>query len=311
MKTSHSVVRPSNFIEAPSLSALLGTKITLADETKQPTGSFKFRAAYNLASKIENEHILATSSGNFAQALAYACSLLGKRCTIVMPSTAPQIKVDGVKKYGGEIDFVDPAEKGRAERLAELAKELPKAYVTNAWDNPLIIEGSASLGEEIAAYKEAFDYVIVPIGGGGLISGIILGIKRSKQSDGKIAQRQLLVIGAEPAIANDAARSLKAGHIIANEVEPLTIADGARTISIGKHNWEILRHELKQIVEVPEKNKTAVKLIYDHVQLKVEPTGALSLGAVLTEAKMFANKSVCCVVSGGNVDDKVFQSLIQ
>ncbi len=150
----------------PALSGLLGANITFADETKQHTGSFKFRAAYNLAAKIEEEHIIASSSGNFAQALSYACSLLGKRCTIVMPSTAAQVKIEGVTKYGAQIEFVDTAKKSRAERLSELAVENANAYITNAYDNQLIIEGNKSLGQEIAAYSSNFDYVISPIGGG-------------------------------------------------------------------------------------------------------------------------------------------------
>ncbi len=304
-KTSHPAVYPTTFVEAPALSALLGAKIIFADETKQPTGSFKFRAAYNVAAYVQQTHIIASSSGNFAQALSYACSLMGKRCTIVMPIKSAQVKVDGIKKYGGQIEFVDTDKKGRAERLAELAEQNPDAYITNAYDNPLIIEGTKSLGKDIASNNEHFDYVISPIGGGGLISGIISGIKESERT-------KTTVIGAEPEIANDASLSLKAGRLIANTIEPQTIADGARTISLGKHNWEIVRHNLRQIIEVPdEKIKAAVKMIYDHLQLKAEPTGALSFAAILTETKMFKNKSVCCVISGGNVDEQVFQSLIE
>ncbi len=307
MKQVPTAIRSTNFVEAPMLSALLGAKIIFADETKQHTGSFKFRAAYNLVSKVEQRHIIAYSSGNFGQALAYACSLLGKYCTIVMPTSAPQIKVDGIIKHGMQIEFVDTAKKGRAERLAELAKEFPEAYVTNAYDNAFIIEGNTSLGEEIAAYHEHFDYIISPIGGGGLISGIIGGVSKSQTNKVKKTQ----VMGAEPALANDAARSIAAGRLIANEFEPQTIADGARTLSLGKLNWEILRHSLKKVIEVPEKDiKTAMRLIYDHSQLKAEPTGALPLGAVLVEPGIFEGKSVCCIISGGNVDPKLFSSIM-
>ena len=310
MKTLQSVIRPTTFVEAPTLSALFGAGIVFADETKQHTGSFKFRGAYNLASSIENKHILASSSGSFALALAYACSLLDKQFTAVMPTTAAQVKIDGVKKYGGQIEFVDTTRDNRSERLAQLAKKFPEAYVTNAYDNALIIEGNAGLGDEIMAYERGFDYVIVPIGGGGLISGIIGGVKQLAGINA-CKDNCPVVIGAEPAIANDAARSLKAGHLVANEFEPPTIADGARTICLGKLNWEIMHRDLKQIIEVPEVEiKKAVKLIYDHLRLKVEPTGALALGAVAVAAEMFQDKNICCVISGGNVDDKVFQALI-
>jgi threonine dehydratase len=313
MKTLESVLRPTTFVEAPALSALLGASVTFADETKQHTGSYKFRGAYSVAAGVENNHILASSSGSFAKALAYACSLLNKRFTVVMPNTAAQVKVEGVKKYGGEIEFVDTSKFSRSERLAQLAKKFPDAYVTNAYDNELIIEGNATLAEEILAYEKDFDYVVVPIGGGGLISGIISGIRRSPASGASACKSNCpTVIGAEPAIANDAARSLKAGYIVANDFEPPTVADGARTLSVGKLNWEIISRDLKQIIEVPEADiKKAVKLIYDHLQLKVEPTGALSLAAVVVAMQMFQNKNVCCIISGCNVDDKVFEMLIQ
>jgi threonine dehydratase len=318
MITMTNIVRTTNFIQAPTLSALLGANITFADETKQHTGSFKFRAAYNVVSNIPQEHIIVASSGNFAQALSYACSLLNKKCTVVMPNTSAQVKIDGVKEYGGHIEFVDTTKNSRAARLGELAKECPDAYVTNAYDNPLIIEGNKSLGIEIAAYSETFDYIISPIGGGGLISGIILGIKEyasAKLGAVKNASDKIhlpTIIGAEPSLANDAARSIKSGELIANDFEPQTIADGARTISLGKHNWEIIKDNLKQIIEVSDEQiKTAVKLIFDHVKIKAEPTGALPLAAVLIELDLFEEKNICCVISGGNIDDELFESIMQ
>lgn len=112
-------------------------------------------------------------------------------------------------------------------------------------------------------------------------------------------------------IANDASRSLKAGHIVRNETEPQTIADGARTLCVGDHNWAIIREGLSKIVEVPEDRiKEAVRLLFSLANLKAEPTGALSLAAVLTEPELFRGRSVCCVVSGGNVDPEVFSSIL-
>src|SRR4030095_7641939 len=109
------------------------------------------------------------------------------------------------------------------------------------------------------------------------------------------------VVGAEPLMANDAARSLRAGHIVANETEMQTIADGARTISVGQHNWAILRDGLAHIVEVPEANiRAAVRLLFGLANLKVEPTGALAIGALITEPARFRDQRVCCVISGGN-----------
>lgn len=301
--TLHQAVRPTTIIEAPRLAARLGIHLTIATETFQHTGSFKFRAAYNLASSVEQQLIITASSGNFGQAVAYACRLLQKSCVIVMPQTSAQVKIDAVREYGGTVDLIDVRLKGRVERVAELAAEHPEAYIASAYDDPLVIDGNASLGAELAARQRQFDFIIAPIGGGGLTSGIIKGLREA----GSTAQ----VIAAEPLLGNDAARSLRAGHIVANEQEPQTIADGARTVSIGKHNWDILREGLAGIVEVPEENiKAGVRLLYSFANLKSEPTGALSIGALLTEPERFANAAVCCVISGGNVDAAVYQKIL-
>ena len=297
------IARKTTFIEAPRLANRLGVELTIASETFQYTGSFKFRAAYNVASKVSERKIITASSGNFGQAMAYACSLLGKSCVIVMPSTSAQVKIDAVREYGGAVDLTDVKVKGRAERVAELARENPDAYVASPYDDPLVIEGNATLGAELAASGRDFDYIIAPIGGGGLTSGIITGLR----AGGSGAR----VVAAEPLMANDAARSLQAGHIIVNETEPQTIADGARTVSVGQHNWAVLKDGLSKIVEVPEENiEEGVRLLFTLANLKAEPTGALPIGALLTATNLFRNQRVCCVVSGGNVDPEVYRAIL-
>ena len=297
-------VRPTTIIEAPRLSKLLGASLTIATETFQHTGSFKFRAAYNVASQVHENKIIAASSGNFGQAMAYACSLLGKSCIIVMPLTSARVKIDAVREYGGEVDLIDVNKTSRAARVAELAARSPDAYVASAYDDPLVIGGNASLGEEIAALSRVIDVVVAPVGGGGLTSGLITGIRASR--------REIQVVGAEPLLANDAARSLRAGHIVSNEAEPQTIADGARTVSVGQHNWAILKDWLGGIVEVPEqKIREAVGLLFSLANLKTEPTGALPIGALLTDPERFRDRSVCCVVSGGNVDAEVYSEILK
>ncbi|MFP5263849.1 MAG: threonine/serine dehydratase [Blastocatellia bacterium] len=297
------VARATTIIEAPRLSARLGASVTIASETFQHTGSFKFRAAYNLASKVHEREIITASSGNFGQAMAYACGLLGKSCTVVMPANSAKVKVDAVREYGGTVDLVDVKVKGRAARVAELANENPEAYVASAYDDPLVIEGNASIGAELAALAREFDFVVAPLGGGGLTAGIIQGIRASG--------KQARVVGAEPLLANDAALSLKAGHIVANTAEPQTIADGARTLSIGRHNWAVLKDGLSRIVEVPEENiKEGLRLLFSLANLKAEPTGALGVGALLAEPDSFRGSRVCCVVSGGNVDAEVYGNIL-
>jgi threonine dehydratase len=294
---------PTTIINSRRLSKYLGVELTLISETFQHTGSFKFRAAYNLASQVPHQQIIAASSGNFGQALAYACQLLGKACTVVMPITSAKVKIEAVRSYSAEVDLVDTSTKSRADRVVELAYQFPQAFIASAYDDGLVIEGNASLGEEIAALNREFDYVVVPIGGGGLASGIITGLRRSGN--------ETAVLGAEPLLGNDAARSLRAAHIITNESEPQTIADGARTVSLGKLNWEILRDGLAGIVEVEEEQiKEGVRLLFNFANLKAEPTGALSIGALLTQGETFRAKRIACVISGGNVDPNVYRELM-
>lgn len=296
--------RPTTIVDAPRLSRKLGVDIVLASETYQYTGSFKFRAAYNVASNVRQAHIITASSGNFGQAMAYACSLFNKRCTVVMPSTAPKIKIDAVREYGAEVDLIDVTKTKRLDRLAELAKKYPDAYVASPYDDPLVIEGNAGLADELFALDLDLDFIIAPIGGGGLTSGLVKAVERSG--------KKTKVLAAEPALANDAAESLRLGHLVSGSEESATIADGARVLRLGDRNWEILSHGLTGVVEVSEEQiKESVRLLFALANLKAEPTGALALGAVLAERARFKGKRVCCVISGGNADPAFYAELIQ
>jgi len=298
------VIKPTTFLTVARLAKRLGVDVTIATETFQHTGSFKFRAAYNLARNTAHLEIIAASSGNFGQAMAYACSLLGKRCTIVMPMTSARVKIDAVREYGGIVDPVDVRVKSRQARLAELGMENPGALLASAYDDELVIEGNASLGREICSSPYQFDCIVAPVGGGGLSAGLIQGVQQ--------AGKDLKVIGAEPLLGNDAARSLQAGRLIKNDTEPNTIADGARTVSLGERNWRILREGLAGVVEVPDESiKEAVRLLFSLANLKAEPTGALSIGAILSKPEMFRGSRVCCVISGGNVDPDVYTAILK
>lgn len=297
-------IRRTTFIKPDKLLRHLKMDLTVATETFQHTGSFKFRAAYNVALNVPNDHLITASSGNFGQALSYSCRLLGKRCHVVMPETSAKVKVEAVKNYGAEVVLIDVNQVGREEMVARLIDEFPNAYKASAYDDPLVIEGNASLGTEISNHPVEFDYVLVPVGGAGLIAGI------SKGLCGAGNNSQL--IGAEPLIANDAFRSLKEGRIVKNENEPMTLADGARTVSVGRHNWEIIKDGVAEIIEVSEeKIKEALRTYFNLANLKVEPTGALSLGAILENVERFENKRVCLVVSGGNVDTEVYRAILE
>lgn len=301
MRTLLEAIRPTTFIESAKLRDYLGLDVTIASETFQHTGSFKFRAAYNVALNVPNDELIGVSSGNFGQALAYSAKLLGKKCTVIMPHNSAQVKVDAVRSYGADADLIDVNIVSRSDRLKQLAYERPEAYLASAFDDQLVIDGNSTLGDEIAS--RGFDSVILPIGGGGLISGTIQSFARN----GITTE----ILGAEPLLANDAARSLRAGHLIANESEPQTIADGTRTLSLGNLNWPIIKEGLKEIIEVPEeKIVEALKLHFGLANLKCEPTGALSLGAVLLDKGRFKDKKICLVVTGGNVDPSIYAQLI-
>ncbi|HET7600388.1 MAG TPA: pyridoxal-phosphate dependent enzyme [Gemmatimonadales bacterium] len=301
----HRVARPTTFIRAPRLSERLGAEVTLATETFQITGSFKFRAAYRVAASVEARELIAASSGNFGQALAAACRLFGKRCTIVMPAGSARVKIEAVCAAGGVVELVDTARTSRAERVRRLAAERPNAYVASAYDDPLVIAGNATLGAELAAEAVragGFEAVIAPVGGGGLSAGIVVGLRAAGDATP--------VWGAEPALGNDAAESLRQGRLVANPSEPATLADGARTLSLGAHNWTVLRTGLAGIVEVGEDAiAESVRLLFSLANLKAEPTGALAVAALLAAAGRWRGR-VCCVVSGGNVDPELYAALL-
>jgi threonine dehydratase len=297
-------IKPTTFHSTFLLNRALGADVTLASETLQITGSFKFRAAYNLLASVPQEEVITASSGNFGQAVAYACMLLNKRCTVVMPSTSSKAKQASIRAYGGEIELIDVAITGRMERIEQLKAERPNAFYAPPYDHYRVVAGNSTLGKEIFEKLPELDYVVCEIGGGGLISGII--------TARDILAPHIEIIGAEPLLANDAAQSLREGRLVSMPGEPQTMADGTRTLSVGNLNWEIISRGLKRIVEVPEeKIAEGVRTLYSYANLKAEPTGALALGAMLAQPEVFRGKKVCCIVSGGNVDPDVYVRILQ
>ena len=297
-------IRPTLLLPSQALSAQLDCNLTIASETFQFTGSFKFRAAYNLLSSIPQQCVITASSGNFGQAVAYACKLLGKACTVVMPNTSAHVKITAVESFGGIVDLIDVNKISRIDRVQQLISQQPDAFYAQAYDDYRVVAGNSTLSKEILSYSD-FDVIITPIGGGGLCSGQIIA------RDHLHARTE--IIGAEPLPGNDAAQSLQSGQLIRNEHEPDTIADGARTLSLGKINWEIIKRGISDIIVVPDQlTLEALRRYFLYANLKVEPTGALSLGALLAKPERFRGKRVCCIVSGGNVDPFVYaQALLE
>ncbi|MDQ6694043.1 MAG: pyridoxal-phosphate dependent enzyme [Chloroflexota bacterium] len=302
-------VKPTTFQNTFLLSQALGADVTLASETLQITGSFKFRAAYNLLAEVTEQDVITASSGNFGQAVAYACMLLGKGCTVIMPNTSSKSKQAAIVAYGGRVELIDVTTKSRQERIREMRDERPDAFFAPPYDHYRVVAGNSTLGREIieklhGAGEQKLDYIVCPIGGGGLISGII--VARD------LLAPDLEVIGVEPLLGNDAAQSLREGRLISLENEPQTMADGTRTLCLGDLNWEIIKGGVRRVVEVPEeKIASGTRLLYRAANLKVEPTGALTIGAVLTEPALFKGKRICCVVSGGNVDPEVYAGILE
>ncbi|MBI3889921.1 MAG: pyridoxal-phosphate dependent enzyme [Candidatus Wallbacteria bacterium] len=298
-------IAPTVLVASERLDRALGheLRVTLALEVFQHTGSFKFRAALAAALGSHAPRLLTASSGNFGAALALAAARTGKQCTVVMPDRSANVKIAAVRGYGASVDLVDTEQKTRAARLAELAAADPEAESISPYDDPRVVAGNSTLGREILEQVPAQDCVVVPVGGGGLASGVVLA-------------RDLLgascsVVGAEPVLANDAARSLREGTVCVNDREPPTLCDGARTLSLGKLNYSILSSGLAGIVEVEEQNiSRAVRMLFEAANVKAEPTGALALAALLQDPARFAGKRAVCIVSGGNVDSALYTRLI-
>ena len=293
---------PAHIMQDTHLNELADCEIYLISELCQVTGSFKFRAAWNVVSRVDAPGFLAASSGNFGQALACAAQMQNRKCTVVKPNTAAKVKVDAVRYYGAKVDLVDTNIISREQRVLELSKSLPDYYVSSAYDSEHVINGNSTLGIELAESIPHIDVIIAPIGGGGLSAGIISGL-RSRGVD-------VSVWGAEPLIGNDAARSLRNGVLIANDKEPDTLADGARTISLGRLNFEILSREMNGVIEIDESLIGVAMKHLHQCELRVEPTGALSVAALFAETKRFSGLKIGCVLSGGNVDDDVYYGLV-
>ena len=297
------MIKPTTILDSPRLSSRIGANIILATETFQHTGNFKFRGAWHIASSVAHQHLLTSSSGNFGQALAYACQQLEKRCTVVMPNDSAVVKIEAIKEFGGRVDLIDPQTTSRDKRVAELAKREPDTYVVSGFDDELMIAGNSTLGHELAKLAGSIDAIIAPVSGGGLTSGIVLGLRQKNVA--------IPVIGAEPLLAGHVTRSIRAGRRIDDNREAATIADGARRTALGNRNWAILRDGLTDVIAAPEAAiEEGVRMLFHLANLKVEPTGALAIAALLTDVKMFVSRRICCVISGGNVDAQLYARLI-
>ena len=294
----YGVVKRTPVVSSEDLNQIGGMEILLKCENLQHVGAFKFRGATNAVMMLGDNAesgVCTHSSGNHAQALALAAKLRGVSAYIVMPRTAPQVKVMGVKSHGAEITFCEPNLAAR-ESTAEEIIERTGAALIHPYDNPDVIAGQGTASMELFEQAGDLDAIIAPVGGGGLMSGTSI-TTRALFPDTRI-------IGAEPKGADDAARSLEAGKLLL-QTEPDTICDGLLT-SMGEYTWPIIRDHLEEIITVSDEEVVeAMRLILKHLGMVVEPSGAASLAAVLKpefrelEGRM---DRVGVILSGGNVD---------
>jgi len=287
-------------------------RVLLKAESLQPVGAFKIRGAYHAIASLSGEDrargVVSHSSGNHAQGVARAARLLGVRATIVMPSDAPPVKRQRVEADGAEIVTVGTASGEREAMADRLAAERGLVPIP-PYDDDRIIAGQGTVGLEIAEDVPDLDAVIVPIGGGGLASGVAVAIRALRPG--------ARVIGVEPELAADAAQSLREGRRVRwdGALTSRTIADGTRTQSIGQRNFEHLSRLIDGIVTVSEEEiAAAVRLIAERSRLVAEPSGALAAAAAcFRPAELLlgdATGSVVAVVSGGNVDPDRYRALL-
>jgi len=279
------------------LDARLAARVFLKCENLQRIGAFKIRGAYNAISRIPEEDrgrgVLAYSSGNHAQAVALACRLLGIQATIVMPANASKVKRAATEGYGARVVAYDPATESR-EAVARRIQEEGNPTLVPPFDHPHVVAGQGTVARELFEEVGDLDVLLVPCGGGGLLSGSAIA------ADGMSPRCK--VIGVEPAGADDAARSFRSGKLERCE-RPDTIADGARTQSLGEITFPIIRERVDDVVTVTDAEIVeAMLFLWERMKLVVEPTGAVALAGALAGKIDVSGKRVGVIVSGGNVD---------
>jgi threonine dehydratase len=284
--------------------ALTGARLFFKAENFQRMGAFKFRGGYNSLSQFTDAQrkggVITYSSGNHAQAIALSAKLLGIEALIIMPKDAPAIKVAATKGYGAELVLYDRYKEDRDEIGNRLATERGMTLIP-PYDHPHVMAGQGTAALELIEEIGPLDLLIVPIGGGGLMSGCAV-VARTLAPDCRI-------IGVEPEAGNDAQRSLAEGKIVHIDT-PRTIADGAQTQHIGRYTFPVLRALVDEIVTVSDAELVeAMKFFAARMKILVEPTGCLAAAAAFSGRLDLAGKRVGMVLSGGNVDLARFAEL--
>lgn len=280
------------------LNEISGARLYFKCENFQKMGAFKMRGAANAVLNLPEEKrkkgVVTHSSGNFAQALSLAAKSAGVPAYIVMPSSAPQVKKEAVKGYGGKVTECTPTLEEREKAAENIIAETGATFIHPSNDLD-VIYGQGTAAFELLQDHKDLDFVITPVGGGGLIAGTALAVN--------FASDKCKTIGAEPFEVDDAYRSLKSGKIETNEAAN-SIADGLKT-QLGDKNFPIIQQLVAEIIRVEEQEIiAALRLIWERMKIIVEPSSAVAFAAVLREKEKFRGKKVGIIISGGNVDLK-------
>jgi threonine dehydratase len=305
-RTLEGVAVRTPLIGVPALADRAGVPVALKCEQLQPVGAFKIRGAYNAISRVARSGtargVVTQSSGNHGQAVAYAARAFGRRAVVVMPASTPRIKVDGVRRHGGEVVFAgevrSPEQLQRAEAIA---REEGLAMIP-PFDHPDVVAGQGTCGLELLEQRPDVDTILVPVSGGGLLAGIAVAVAGMKPS--------VHVIAVEPAGAAKLSAALAAGAPKTLE-RTESMADGLLTRSIGSFTFPIIRRVVREAAQVTEDEIAgAVRFLHREAALRVEPSGAVTTAAILAGRVRLAGPTVA-VVSGGNVDPDLFHRLAE
>jgi threo-3-hydroxy-L-aspartate ammonia-lyase len=292
-----SVVHKTPLLTSRVMNKRCGNEVFLKAENFQRVGAFKIRGAYNkIASLTQDEKhcgIVAHSSGNHAQGVALAAQLLHVKATVVMPKNSPRIKVEATQSYGADVIFCEDSSDDR-ERVAKTLQTQYGYALVPPFDDDKIIAGQGTVMLEVAQELASIDYLFVPVGGGGLISGCAIAAKYFFPN--------IKIIGVETEAANDCQQSFRKKEIV-RIAPPDTIADGMRTQSIGKRNFEIIMQYVDDVITVTDIQVIEMmRYFMQHMKIIVEPTGAVAPAAVFHNVLNLSDKKICAIISGGNVE---------
>jgi threonine dehydratase len=295
-------VHRTPILQSRLLSELAGLELFLKGEHLQRGGAFKIRGALNflltLPAAEAERGVVTASSGNHGQAVALAARDLGLSATVVVPEDIAEVKRAAIAAYGARIEVAGRSSADRMARAREIAAHGP--VFVPPYDHPRIIEGQSTVGAELAEELPELDAVAVPVGGGGLVSGVALAFKALRP--------RVRIVGVETEAANDAQRSFRAGARVKIQL-PDTIADGIRNLEVGELNWEVIRTAVDDMVTVSETEVvTAMIWLLTRAKIVAEPTGAVAPAAVL--AGRVKGARVAAIVSGGNLDPPLLGRLL-